>query len=129
MFKPKTNRLIKMTGQLIFMDGEWHLRVQVHSHAGISKMGTGPMANRKIYETVPVHADDLKIIQDAGYGEFDEVEVIKTQPSRTIRLAVPAPPSDWDKIYEECKFCTSSPSNTRGVIEWLKLNYKVPEKL
>jgi len=35
---------------------------------------------------------------------------------------------EWLAIYEKCEHCTSSPSNTRGVIQWfIDNNYETPK--
>ncbi len=53
----------------------WEIEYEeLQPHAGVSKMGTGPGAGKKIYvtKTIPVHPSDFKFCEEGQELEFNE---------------------------------------------------------
>lgn len=69
-------------------------------------------------EGMEVNFEKVTIRPDLQEGVTEVREVAKIVKEET-----------WADIFEKCKYVTDSQSMTRGVIDWLSRNYKVPEQL
>lgn len=65
---------------------------------------------------------------EAAMREAD-VEMMRKAKEKRIKEEAEIREKEWLLIYEECKNATSSPSNTRGVIQWfIDNNFNPPTK-
>lgn len=135
-----------MKGILRNINNEWVVKFQQHiPHAGVSKMGTGPGANRKIYldSNLPVHPSCESFLHkyiDGNEVEFIfKIDSILEIPNENIFENISRPyaliidkdediEETWDDIIKMYSNSTNDMLTISNLKTWLENNFEIPKR-